>query len=101
MRAKISGLLGAVGLQLRVPPPHVVLDRLGVEGEHVLHDPGRLGRGEPGRRDQVVDEVPIGWHVAHGPVIRARDATFCPISGKNRAILRSASTQMASDGNSW
>src|SRR5262249_24909402 len=59
------GVAGAVGLQLRVPSPEVGLDLLGVEGEHVLPDPGGLRLPQARGRHQAGDEGPIGGHDVH------------------------------------
>src|SRR5688500_13855252 len=56
------GVLGAVGLQLAVATSYERLDRLRVERDDVLDDPGGLRRRQPRARHQVGDEGGISWH---------------------------------------
>ena len=55
----IFGVLGAVGLQVGVPTPYVVLHRFGVEGDDVLDDAGGFGTREPGAGGDPLDQLRI------------------------------------------
>ena len=78
-------VLRAVGLEVRVPASDVLLHGLGVEGDHVLDHPRRLGRGEAGAGDDPLDESGIGG--GHGGMVPCgpRLRNFLPDSGQDRA----------------
>ena len=82
------GVLGAVGLQLGVPPAHVLLDRLGVERQHVLDDPLGLQRGQAGAGHQVVHERGIDGHDAQCAARRRPIGKFLPAIGQFSGQIR-------------
>ena len=68
---------------MRMPAPHVILERLAIPGQHVIDYPGSLRRRQARGVSHPVDEVAV-----HRPIVlhHALDAKFLPEFGQNSGI---------------